>query len=78
MKQIFSKLFSKKENTINKRSTEVNVNYISNRQNKYVSIKNPDLALTNSVVYRGISILTDSVASIPIDIYRKDKKDIGI
>ena len=52
MKQIFSKLFSKKENTINKRSTEVNVNYISNRQNKYISIKNPDLALTNSFVYR--------------------------
>lgn len=74
MKQIFSKLFSKKENTINKRSTDVNVNYISTRQNKYVSIKNPDLALTNSVIYRGISILTDSVASIPIDIYRKDKK----
>lgn len=74
MKQIFSKLFSKKENTINKRNTEVNVNYVGTRQNKYVSIKNPDLALTNSVIYRGISILTDSVASIPIDIYRKDKK----
>lgn len=75
MKQIFSKLFSKKENRINKRNTEVNVNYIGTRQNKYVSIKNPDLALTNSVIYRGISILTDSVASIPIDIYRKNKKD---
>ena len=73
MKQIFSSLFTKKEKPINKRSADVNINYISNRQNKYVSVKNPNLALTNSVIYRGISILTDSVASIPLDIYRKNK-----
>ena len=68
---IFS--FNKKKKEVNKRSN-VNVNYIASRLNKYTSITNPDTALTNSVIYRGVSILTDSVATIPIDIYHKNKQ----
>ena len=44
------------------------------KQNKYSPIYDEEKALTNSVIYRGVSILTDSVASIPLNIYRKDKK----
>lgn len=69
-RDIFS--FNKKKE-VNKRSS-VNVNYIATKANKYASITNPDLALTNSVIYRGISILTDSVATIPLDIYHKNKQ----
>ena len=68
---IFS--FNNKKKEVNKRSS-VNVNYIATKANKYTSITNPDTALTNSVIYRGISILTDSVATIPIDIYHKNKQ----
>ena len=50
------------------------MNYIATKANKYTNITNPDLALTNSVIYRGISILTDSVATIPLDIYHKNKQ----
>lgn len=64
-------LFKKKQ--IQKREN-VNVQYISQRTNKYSTIKNPDTALTNSVIFRGVSILSDSVASIPIYIYRKNNK----
>lgn len=62
-----------KKKEVNKRSS-VNVNYIANKANKYTSITNPDTALTNSVIYRGVSILTDSVATIPMDIYHKNKQ----
>lgn len=68
---IFS--FNQKKKEVNKRSS-VNVNYIANKTNKYTSITNPDSALTNSVIYRGVSILTDSVATIPMDIYHKNKE----
>lgn len=71
LRDIFSFKTNKKD--INKRSN-VNVNYIGTRTNKYTSITNPDMALTNSVLYRGISILTDSVATIPLDIYHKNKQ----
>ena len=68
---IFS--FNNKKKEVNKRSS-VNVNYIATKANKYTSITNPDTALTNSVIYRGVSILTDSVATIPMDIYHKNKE----
>lgn len=57
-----------------KRSNDVNIRYVGNKQNKYSPIYDEEKALTNSVIYRGVSILTDSVASIPLSIYRKDKK----
>lgn len=57
-----------------KRSGDVNIRYVGNKQNKYSPIYDEEKALTNSVIYRGVSILTDSVASIPLSIYRKDKK----
>ena len=61
--------FKKKEDV--KRRNTVNVNYVGQRTYKYVPIKNPDVALTNSVIYRGVSILSDSVASIPLSVYHK-------
>lgn len=71
MKFNFRNIFKNKEI---KRSGDVNIRYVGNKQNKYSPIYDEEKALTNSVIYRGVSILTDSVASIPLNIYRKDKK----
>jgi len=71
MKFNFRNIFRNKEI---KRSADVNVRYVGAKQNKYSPIYDEEKALTNSVIYRGVSILTDSVASIPLNIYRKDKK----
>lgn len=71
MKFNIRNLFKNKEI---KRSADVNVRYVGAKQNKYSPIYDEEKALTNSVIYRGVSILTDSVASIPFSIYRKDKK----
>lgn len=71
MKFNFRNIFRNKEI---KRSADVNVRYVGGKQNKYTAVYDEEKALTNSVIYRGVSILTDSVASIPLSIYRKDKK----
>ena len=71
MKFNIRNLFKNKEI---KRSADVNIRYVGNKTNKYSPIYDEEKALTNSVIYRGVSILTDSVASIPLSIYRKDKK----
>lgn len=71
MKFNFRNIFKNKEI---KRSADVNVRYVGAKQNKYAPVYDEEKALTNSVIYRGVSILTDSVASIPLSIYRKDKK----
>lgn len=63
--------FFNKKKTVNKREA-TNIQYIANRSNKYGYVTKPDLALANSIIYRGLSILSDSVASIPIYIYRKE------
>lgn len=73
MKFNIRNLFKNKDKE-NKRTGDVNVRYVGAKQNKYTPIYDEEKALTNSVIYRGISILTDSVASIPLNIYRKDKK----
>jgi HK97 family phage portal protein len=57
-----------------KRNNDINIRYVGNKTNKYTAVYDEEKALTNSVIYRGVSILTDSVASIPLSIYRKDKK----
>ncbi len=57
-----------------KRNNDINIRYVGNKTNKYSPIYDEEKALANSVIYRGVSILTDSVASIPLSIYRKDKK----
>lgn len=71
MKFNFRNIFKNKEI---KRSADVNIRYVGAKQNKYAPVYDEEKALTNSVIYRGVSILTDSVASIPLSIYRKDKK----
>lgn len=71
MKFNFRNIFKNKEI---KRSADVNIRYVGNKTNKYTAVYDEEKALTNSVIYRGVSILTDSVASIPLSIYRKDKK----
>lgn len=72
MKFNIRNLFSKNKEI--KRNNDINVRYVGAKQNKYSPIYDEEKALTNSVIYRGVSILTDSVASIPLSIYRKDKK----
>ena len=57
-----------------KRNNDINIRYVGNKTNKYTAVYDEEKALTNSVIYRAVSILTDSVASIPLSIYRKDKK----
>lgn len=71
MKFNIRNLFKNKEI---KRNNDINIRYVGNKQNKYTAVYDEEKALTNSVIYRGVSILTDSVASIPLSIYRKDKK----
>lgn len=66
----FDRLFPKKH----ERESTVRVNYIQPGRSKYTTINTPERALENSVVYRAVSILTDSVASIPLGIYRKTKE----
>ena len=57
------------------RENSVRVNYVnSTGRSRYTTINTQEKALENSVVYRAISILTDSVASIPLGIYRKTKQ----
>ncbi|SCH15616.1 phage portal protein [uncultured Bacteroides sp.] len=73
MKFKIRNLFKNKDKE-NKRTGDVNVRYVGAKQNKYTAVYDEEKALTNSVIYRGVSILTDSVASIPLGIYRKDKK----
>ena len=68
----FDKLFPKKHK---REDSGVKVNYIqSGYRPKYSTINTQERALENSVVYRAVSILTDSVASIPLGIYRKTKE----
>ena len=73
MKFNIRNLFKNKDKE-NKRTGDVNIRYVGAKQNKYTAVYDEEKALTNSVIYRGVSILTDSVASIPLSIYRKDKK----
>lgn len=42
-------------------------------QKKYNAVTDPYEAMKSSIVYRGIAIVSDSVASIPIHIYHKNK-----
>lgn len=72
MKFNFRNIFQKNKEI--KRNNDINVRYVGAKQNKYTAVYDEEKALTNSVIYRGVSILTDSVASIPLSIYRKDKK----
>mgnify|MGYP000765846084 CR=1 FL=1 len=73
MKFNFRNIFKNKDKE-NKRTGDVNIRYVGTKTNKYTAVYDEEKALTNSVIYRGVSILTDSVASIPLSIYRKDKK----
>ena len=43
-------------------------------QKKYAAVTDPYEAMKCSIVYRGIAIVSDSVASIPIHIYHKNKQ----
>ena len=43
-------------------------------QKKYAPVTDPYEAMKSSIVYRGIAIVSDSVASIPIHIYHKNKE----
>lgn len=72
MKFNFRNIFQKNKEI--KRNNDINIRYVGNKTNKYTAVYDEEKALTNSVIYRGVSILTDSVASIPLSIYRKDKK----
>lgn len=69
--KFFDRFFPKKKQL--REASKVNINYVDSRK-RYVTIKSQESALENSVVYRAISILTDSVASIPLGIYRKNKE----
>lgn len=69
LREKISYLFGNNRTKPTKRSNDVVVKYTGAPSYGYVTKPYP--ALTNSVVYRGVSILSDSVASLPIDIYRR-------
>ena len=43
-------------------------------QRKYAAVTDPYEAMKCSIVYRGIAILSDAVAAIPVNIYHKNKE----
>lgn len=65
----------KRKQKVEKRDNnpEIEVRYVGQPARKYAAITDVTQAMQNSIVYRGVSILSDSVASIPLLIYRKDK-----
>lgn len=76
--QIGGKKVQKRDCDCNTSSSNNNVVVRYAGQSSYKGITSPNLALTNSVVYRGVSILSDAVASLPIDIYRKKSNGFWI
>lgn len=55
-------------------SQTVTIRTVGNRINKYTPVTDPYEAMKCSIVYRGIAIVSDSVASIPVHIYHKNKQ----
>lgn len=70
---IFDRMFRKETKVNTRDNNPVEVRYIG-QQKKYSTVTDANEAMKNSIVYRAISILSDSVASIPFDIYHKNKK----
>lgn len=69
-----TEMFKKKEPAVpQKRSLEdnTNVRIVGQQPTTNVNVRTPEEALKSSVLYRGISVLSDTVASTPIDIFRK-------
>lgn len=67
--------FLKRKPVTQKReTTSSNVTVRTVGQKKYTSVTDPYEAMKCSIVYRGIAIVSDSVASIPIHIYHKNKQ----
>lgn len=54
MKFNFRNIFQKNKEI--KRNNDINVRYVGAKQNKYTAVYDEEKALTNSVIYRGISI----------------------
>lgn len=52
----------------------VTIRTYGTRNSKYVPVYDPYEAMKSSIVYRGIAIVSDSVASIPLHIYHKNKQ----
>lgn len=65
----------KRKQPIQKRETTSTSNVVVRTvgQKKYNAVTDPYEAMKSSIVYRGIAILSDSVASIPLSIYHKNK-----
>lgn len=57
-----------------KTEQSVTIRTYGNRTSKYVPVYDPYEAMKSSIVYRGIAIVSDSVASIPIHVYHKNKE----
>jgi HK97 family phage portal protein len=71
---IFSRLF--RSNKIQKREEskpdeKLSVRVIGSKA--FAAVSSPAEAMKSSIVYRGISILSDSVAAVPLTIYHKNK-----
>lgn len=68
--------FLKRKPKTNKRDSSSSspvIQYVGAK--KYTTVTSSDKAMMNSIVYRSMSILSDSVASIPLDVYHKAKND---
>lgn len=66
----------KRKNKVQKRETSSSSNVIIRTvgQRKYTAVTDPYEAMKCSIVYRGIAILSDAVAAIPLNIYHKNKE----
>ena len=60
----------RKEKQVDQRSA-VKVKYAGEKPDEKVTTS--DAAMANSVFYRGVSILSDAVASVPLDVYRRGR-----
>lgn len=68
--------FLKRNKKQNKRASETvapEIRYVGAK--KYTNVTSSERAMMNSIVYRSMNILSDSVASIPLDVYHKGKDD---
>ena len=69
----FKDLFKRKPAIQKRETASSNVVIRTVGQKKYTAVTDPYEAMKSSIVYRGIAIVSDSVASIPLHIYHKNK-----
>lgn len=68
------RLFSRKKEETRSADSSIAVNVVGQAPaSKFKEVTSETDAMKNSIVYRALSILSDSVSSIPLQIYKLDE-----